>query len=289
MVDQTDRAAGHLAGRLLGRGLSTHAAVSTAFRGTCARASWGSIEDQRLRTSDGQDLGAWFVEGAPDFPSLLLLHGNKGSRANSLKRAEFLATAGYSVLMISLRAHGDSTGEFNDLGYSARHDVMAAVEFLEQRRPGHPIAVLGVSLGSAAAVFASGELGTRIRGYILESPYRDLKTAVWNRTRAYLPPALSHLSYAGLRIVAPAFLPQLEQISPLRAIEGIPSEVPVLILAGAMDPLARPEEAQALLARVSKHGRLVLFPRADHNNLFASDPDEYRRTVLEFCGFVHAQ
>jgi len=32
--------------------------------------------------------------------------------------------------MISLRAHGDSTGDFNDVGYSARHDVVVAVEFL---------------------------------------------------------------------------------------------------------------------------------------------------------------
>jgi len=94
--------------------------------------AWGSIEDHRLRTRDGQDIGAWFVEGTDkdNAPQILLLHGNKGSRANSLKRAEFLASAGYPVLMISLRAHGDSTGDFNDVGYSARHDVVVAVEFL---------------------------------------------------------------------------------------------------------------------------------------------------------------
>ena len=82
--------------------------------------AWGSIQDHRLRTCDGQDIGAWFVEGKDEenTPQVLLLHGNKGSRANSLKRAEFLACAGYPVLMISLRAHGDSTGDFNDIGYS---------------------------------------------------------------------------------------------------------------------------------------------------------------------------
>ena len=115
--------------------------------------------------------GSW--KGNPEAPSVLLLHGNKGSRANSLKRAEFLAQAGYAVLMISFRAHGDSTGEFNDVGYSARQDVVAGVEFLEKKRPGHSIVVMGVSLGSAAAIFASAELGHRVRGYILESPYQD--------------------------------------------------------------------------------------------------------------------
>ena len=224
-------------------------------------AAWGSIQDHRLGTRDGQEIGAWYVEGREndDLPQVLLLHGNKGSRTNSLKRAEFLATAGYPVLMISLRAHGDSTGSFNDLGFGARHDVVAAVEFLERKHPGRPIVVMGVSLGSAAALFASRELGGRVRGYILESPYRDLKTAVWNRTQTYLPPVLAELGYAGLRLIGPVFLPHLDEISPIQAIAGIPSSVPVLILAGEADPLARPAEARALLERVSEHGSLHLF------------------------------
>ena len=57
-----------------------------------------------------------------------------------------------------------------------------------------------------------------------------------------------------------AFLPHLDEISPIEAIAGIPSSVPVLILAGEADPLARPEEARALLDRVAGHGDLHIFP-----------------------------
>jgi alpha-beta hydrolase superfamily lysophospholipase len=247
------------------------------------RAAWGRIEDHRLRTSDGQDIGAWFVEGKPEAPSVLLLHGNKGGRASSLTRAAFLAPAGYAVLMISLRAHGDSSGDYNDIGYGARHDVVAAVEFLERRRPGRPVVVMGVSLGSAAAVFASADLGRRVKGYILESPYQDLKTAVWNRTATYLPPVFAQLAYVGLRAVGPVLVPHLDAISALRAIDGIPADVPVLILAGEADTLARPEEARALFGRVAAHGRLELFQGAGHFGLFPSDPDRYRRVILGFC------
>ena len=141
-------------------------------------------------------------------------------------------------------------------------------------------------MGAAAAVFAAGELGHRIQGYILESPYQDLKTAVWNRTEVNLPPVLSHAAYAGLRIVGPLFLPDLDKISPLNAIAGIPNDVPVLILAGDADRLARPEEAQALYHEVAAHGRLLLFPGAGHGNLFGSAPSLYARTVLEFCGEI---
>ena len=84
-------------------------------------------------TRDGQDLGAWLVPGTDDGPSVLLLHGNGGSRANCLDRAAILAGQGCTVLLVSLRAHGDSTGDFNDIGYSARHDIIAAIDFLEGR------------------------------------------------------------------------------------------------------------------------------------------------------------
>lgn len=171
--------------------------------------AWGPIEGHRLRTRDGQEIGTWFVEGEADAPAVILLHGNKGSRWNSLKRAEFLRPRGYSVLMVSLRAHGDSTGDYHDIGYSARHDVVAAVEFLERRRPGKPVIILGVSMGSAAAIFASAELGSRVRGYIFESPYQDLKVAVWNRTTTYLPPVFAQAAYFGLRTVGPFLSPSL--------------------------------------------------------------------------------
>jgi alpha-beta hydrolase superfamily lysophospholipase len=150
--------------------------------------AWGPLESHRLKTRDGEEVGAWFVDGRGDAPSVLLLHGHKSRRWSSLGRAELLAAQGYAVLMLTLRAHGDSTGEFDDVGFGARHDVIAGVEFLEARRPGRPVIVDGNSMGAAAAVFAARELGQRIRGYILESPYQDLRVAVWNRARRLFRP-----------------------------------------------------------------------------------------------------
>ena len=245
--------------------------------------AWGPLEDHRLKSDDGEQLGAWFRDGRADAPSVLLLHGNQGSRRNSLERAETFASRGCAVLMISLRAHGDSSGDYHDVGFGARRDVCAAVEFLRARRPGRLVLVMGTSMGAAAAIFAAGELGHRVHGYILESPYQDLKVAAWNRTEVYLPPVLSHAAYLGLRIVGPIFLPHLEEISPVKAIGGIPDDVPVLILAGDADRLARPQEAQALYRRVAAHARLVRFPDANHHNLRESAPELFNPAILEFC------
>jgi alpha-beta hydrolase superfamily lysophospholipase len=243
---------------------------------------WATFEPHRLKTSDFQEIGAWLVAGAGNASTVLLIHGIGASRSACLTRAKMLATHGYSVLMISLRAHGDSTGNFNDMGFSARHDIVAAVEFLERRRPGIPIIVHGLSMGGAAAVFASSELAHRVQGYILESPYRNLKVAVWHRIENDLPPLLDRIAYVGLLVVSPLVLPDLAKTSPVEAINGIPSDVRVLILAGADDPVARPDEANAILVPVRSHGRLVLFEHAGHMNFPETCPDQYQQSVLGF-------
>lgn len=239
------------------------------------------VESPRLQTVDGQDIGTWFVPGPEDGPSVIVLHGNGQCRGWSLPMAKMLVKEGCSVLMLSLRAHGDSSGERHDIGYSARHDVVAAVEFLERRRPGRAIIVQGTSLGAAAAIFAAPELGTRVSGYILEEPYRDLRSAVRNRTEVYLPPGLSHAIYFGLLSVSPLILPELDQIAPIEAIGSIPESVPVVILAGSADNKARPEETRELYSRVASHGRLVFFEGARHELLLQRDPDLYRETVRQ--------
>ncbi len=104
---------------------------------------WGRLDSHRIATRDGEEIGAWFVDGRAEAPSVLVLHGHKGHRRNSLIRAKVLASQGYAVLMITLRGHGDSTGHFDDIGFGARHDVIAAVEFLEARRPGRSVIVDG--------------------------------------------------------------------------------------------------------------------------------------------------
>jgi uncharacterized protein len=253
--------------------------------------AWGRIEDHRLKTRDGQDIGAWFCAAVSgDAPAgqarppttALLLHGNGGSRRSWIEMMRLLHEQGYDALAISLRAHGDSTGDVNDVGYSARHDVTAAVEFIERRSPGGRVVVVASSLGTAAALFAVDELGSRVDGYFLESPYRDLATAVWNRLDANLPPVFSHAAYAGMRLWAPVFLPvELDEICPCRHAAGIPAHVPVVVFAGADDRHCRLFEAEAVYDEVRSHGRLITVRGGRHGDLLRTHPAEYRQAVLD--------
>lgn len=246
-------------------------------------AAWAAIESHRLTTSDNEQIGAWLVRGKPEKPCVLLLHGNGGSRGSMLPVMEMLAKDDYTVLSITLRAHGDSTGETNDIGWSARHDVVAAVAFLESKFPGRPIYILGQSLGAAAAVFAAKDLDNRVAGYLLEKPYKDLRSAVWHRLQNHLPPVLDWIAYGGLRIWSPVFLPvAVDRISLADHIADIPETVPIVIAAGSADRHAPLDDVKALYSRVQPHAKLVIFDGAAHEPLERYDPVLYRRTLFDF-------
>jgi alpha-beta hydrolase superfamily lysophospholipase len=249
---------------------------------TVPEVPWGAIESLRLRSSDGVDIGAWFTPGGREGPSVIILHGYNGSRKESIPLTEMLVHAGCSVLAITLRSHGDSGGEGNDIGYSARHDVVAAVDYVEQRRPGRPIYIDGTSMGAAAAIYAGGELQTRVAGYILECPFRDIRSAVRNRTRAFLPFPLGDIAYLGLDVVGPVFLPEINRMSPVDRIAEIPQSVPLLIMAGGRDNRARPEEVTAIYERAVDHARLIVFPEATHGGFYLPGGAIYRDAVLQF-------
>ncbi len=238
------------------------------------------VQDVRLTTSDGEQLGAWFVDVPGDGASVLLLHGKGGSRAQCVAHGRLALEAGHAVLLVTLRAHGDSSGETSDFGWSARHDVVAAVEFLESRRPGRAVVVRGTSMGAAAAAFAAEELGTRVHGYSLECMYADLRTAVRNRTSRYLPPVLDDIAYAGLVVVSPLFVPELDRLDTVRAVQSIPAGVPVLVMGGVQDRLTRPAECRAVAEAVGPHARLVMVPGAGHEGLYAAAHALYRTELL---------
>jgi len=240
------------------------------------------VESHRLKTSDGHEIGAWLVRGDRRKGCVLLIHGNGASRHQMLPVMQWLADARFTVLAISLRAHGDSTGQINDFGYSARHDATAAVDFLEKECPDQPIYIVGRSLGAAVAIFAADDLDGQVPGYFLEQPYKDLDSATWNRLQNHLPPVFDWVAYRGLRLWAPVFLPiDPDQVSPHDRISDIPESVPVVLLTGSADRHARLEEVTDMYRRIEPHAKLVIFDGAEHVGLYRADPRLYKTTLFD--------
>jgi fermentation-respiration switch protein FrsA (DUF1100 family) len=235
-----------------------------------------------LKSNSGASIAAWHAPAAKspnESPRgvIVLAHPIRGSRRTMLDRARLFREAGYSVVLIDLQAHGESTGEAITLGHLESDDVRAAVEFARQRHPNEPIAVVGWSLGGAAALMASP---LDVDALILEEVYTTLEEAVANRTRMRVG-ALSRLATAIL-------LTQLEPrlgttAAELRPIDKIATVgCPVLILAGSDDLHTTREQSEALYAAAREPKECVFFDGAPHVDLLKFDPDRYQEATLRF-------
>ncbi|MBK7876472.1 MAG: alpha/beta fold hydrolase [Planctomycetes bacterium] len=242
----------------------------------------------RLRASDGLALGAWWIPARDARRAALVLHGNDGSRTENAGLASMLRDDGTSVLALTLRAHGDSEGERNDLGYSARRDVLAALDEVARRAPGLPIVVVGRSLGAAAALYAAEEAKGRVDGWVLEAPYKDLESAVRARLAMFLPAGFDRVAWATMRLSAPLVLePPLDALAPIAHATALAGE-PVLVLAGERDRHAPSPETREFATRIGASAEFVEFPGREHVQLARSDPERYlaayRRLVARIDG-----
>lgn len=109
-----------------------------------------------METTDGETLAGWHVE-SDNGAAVVLLPGAGSGKAATLDHAAVLARAGYGVLMVDPRGHGDSSGRGMDWGWHGDTDIAAALDVLgsapdvDEGR----IAVVGLSVGGEEAVGAA--------------------------------------------------------------------------------------------------------------------------------------
>ena len=133
------------------------------------------FRDVRLQSKDGTELAAWWIPKRGASRVAVLVHGFGGNKSNEqvLATAPIYNRAGYSVLMIDLRAHGQSEGDRRTLGYREVRDVRGALTWLKKKGIEPESTVLhGWSMGGATVVRSAP--GAGIAAVIEEAGYADL-------------------------------------------------------------------------------------------------------------------
>jgi pimeloyl-ACP methyl ester carboxylesterase len=115
-----------------------------------------AYEDVTLTTSDGLRLKAWYMPGT-NGAAVILLHGLGGNRGTTLDHAAVLHEAGYALLALDMRAHGESDGQ--RYSWLSKNDALAALDWLRARPEidRGRIGALGLSAGAHAALWAAAE------------------------------------------------------------------------------------------------------------------------------------
>ena len=142
---------------------ATPASVGLGYRGV------------EFPSTDGVRLSAWWVPVEGSSLAAVLVPGWGGYKFDEhlLQTLPVYHDAGYSVLLLDLRAQGESDGTRRTLGYREVRDVRGALAWLQQQ--GYrldQIVLHGWSMGGATALRAAP--GTGIAAVIEEAAYADL-------------------------------------------------------------------------------------------------------------------
>ena len=245
-------------------------------------------QDIRMPSRFGYSLTGTFIPNPQTTDkTLIFLHGFSESRLAGLSYLNIYLNAGYNLLLVDSRAHGESGGQSVTWGVYEKHDVDQWVDWLRHRFPKGTIGMHGISMGAATALLHAGlnEANKRVSFYIADSAYSDLESLLADQMsqRLQLPgnippqvllPYANAVTYLRARFTFGA-------ASPLRVVQQVTT--PVLYIHGEADRLVPASMSQQLYSMTKGQRQIQLFPRADHVSSIYTDRSRYRTVVQGFA------
>lgn len=127
-----------------------------------------------VQTPDGLRLQALLTVSNTDTTkaTVVILHGISACKEVNFQRARLLADQGFASLLLDLRAHGSSEGQYCTFGYHEKNDLKVVADTLSKRFPDRKIGIWGASLGGAVALQAMGA-DERFQFGIIESTFHE--------------------------------------------------------------------------------------------------------------------
>jgi len=201
-----------------------------------------------FHADDGTEIHGWYLPGDPDKPLVLFCHGNAGNISDRLDNLKLLRTLGLSIFIFDYRGYGKSQGTTSEEGtYS---DVRGALRYLKQQGwSTEQMIYFGRSMGAGVSLQLA--LEEPAAALVLESPFTSVSAM-----GRYHYPVLSRL--AGWLIQVR--YDNLQKIDKLKT--------PLLIFHGERDDIVPPEMAEQLYEKAPQPKKLIMLPRAGHNDTY---------------------
>ena len=263
-----------LAVLLLNRGIRLSLrAARVAREGKPEGLPWQTVD---VPTCNGKQLRAWFIPAGPK--AVVMMHGWGGNAASLLPLAPCLHGAGYSLLLLDARCHGESDDDsFASLPRFAE-DIEAGIDWLVSVAgiERDALAVIGHSVGAGAALLVASRL-PEIRGVVSLSAFAHPATMM----RRWL--AAKHIPYWPLGAYVLAYIQKVighrfDDIAPTTTIAQV--RCPVLLVHGRDDAMVPLTEAREIRGAAA-HDDVELMEVAGNHEDFG-DVDGHMPKLLGF-------
>jgi pimeloyl-ACP methyl ester carboxylesterase len=119
--------------------------------------------------------------------TVLVLHGFQDTKEDMMHWALFLAQAGYRIVLVDLRGHGRSTGDWIGYGAFEVNDLKNVLDEVQRRGLiTGPIGVVGLSYGASVALQLAGH-DPRVGSVVAIEPFSDPRRAVVEFAHGVVP------------------------------------------------------------------------------------------------------
>jgi uncharacterized protein len=239
-----------------------------------------SYQQVSFRTADGLELVGWYVPSC-NRAAVIVFPG----RHSTVAPARMLVRHGYGVLLFDRRGEGASEGDSNALGWSGDRDLLAAIQYLQQRADLDPARIggLGYSVGGELMIETAAKTDA-LKAVVSEGAgarsiheYFDMPTdttwlfpgGMWAMT-----PMMATATTATALFSASAPPPSLDDL-----VGRIAPRPLFLITAG---PGNSEELNRSYYASAGEPKTLWEIPEASHIGGINARPAEYERRVVGF-------
>ena len=235
-----------------------------------------------ITSYDGYRLSGRYYHNHNNAPLVLIFHGY---RSNAKRDASggfwYCKDKGFNVLMPDQRAHGRSRSHTIAFGIKERYDVISWIDYCNKNFGNNtPIILMGVSMGAATVMMASGlNLPSNVVGIVADCGYSSPKDILTSVIRAMkLPVRLTYwITKLGARIFG-GFNP--DSASAVEAVSGC--RLPILIVHGDADTLVPPSMAQKIYDAAAGDKELLIVDGAEHGVSFYRDTKAYVAALDRF-------
>jgi alpha-beta hydrolase superfamily lysophospholipase len=233
----------------------------------------------QLTTASGKKLEAWYMKADSAKGTVILFHGLNSNKGNVLGEAFEFNSFGYNTMLVDIRAHGNSEGIVNTIGYKESEEVKLAYDHILKKGEQN-IVLWGMSLGAVIITRAIWQYDLKPQKIILEMPFDRLQEHIRARARISGFPGEPFGFFV-------TFWTGIEQgywgysHNTSRYVKKI--NCPVLLQWGSSDEYVLKKETEKIFAAISAtKKKLEIYKGAGHAPLLAANASKWDETVNEF-------
>ena len=246
--------------------------------------AWGEkykdkITPVEIRSGKFRLCGEYFDFGYDK--AAIIIPGRMEALRYSYYFAEPYRAAGYNILCIDNRSHGNSDGRFASLGFKEYKDILNWGAFLHGTYGIKEIVLHGICIGSSVALFAltSPDCPDYMRAMTADGMYVTFYDSFKNHMKADKHPNFP-FSY-GVMFLLWLFAgahPMTD--GPIKRIDRM--RKPILFIHSKEDVFSLPEKTQILYDKCPGEKKLVWFDHGAHSRVRINDPEGYDKAIVDF-------